>query len=141
MADTIIESLRDYFLTCPLMGNCKINVDLLPESGMEYSIDPEQAAEILKKFVNGDTQRQYLFMIRSVNSYGSDVLQNMANSGFFEKFSAWLEKQTNLEKLPDLPIGKSPELIEAQSTGFLFKTSPNSGKYQIQCRLIYLQRG
>ena len=31
MADTIIQSLRDYFLTCPLMGDSAINVDYLPE--------------------------------------------------------------------------------------------------------------
>ena len=40
MADTIIQSLRDYFLTCPLMGDSAINVDYLPEGPeVEYSID------------------------------------------------------------------------------------------------------
>ena len=66
MADTIIQSLRDYFLTCPLMGDSAINVDYLPE-------------------------------------------------------------------------GKIPQKIEAQSTGYLFTTGPDTGKYQIQCRLQYFQ--
>ena len=40
MAYTIIQSLRDYFLTCPLMGDSAINVDYLPEGPeVEYSID------------------------------------------------------------------------------------------------------
>ena len=45
MADTIIKSLWDYFLNCPLMGNKKINIDFLPEKGVEYSIDTTPATE------------------------------------------------------------------------------------------------
>ena len=49
MADTIIQSLRDYFLTCPLMGDSAINVDYLPEGPeVEYSIDTTPATEIVK---------------------------------------------------------------------------------------------
>lgn len=141
MADTIIKALRDYFLTCPLMGDSKINVDYLPETGIEYSIDTTPATEVIKKYVNGDTKRQYLFVIRSVNDYGSDTLQNIANSGFYEKLSDWLETQTDAKNFPELPTGKEPEKIEAQSTGYLFTTSPDKAKYQIQCRLVYLQKG
>ena len=141
MADTIIKALRDYFLTCPLMGDSKINVDYLPESGVEYSIDTTPATEVIKRYVNGDTKRQYLFVIRSVNEYGSDTLQNIANSGFYEEFSDWLEAQTEAENFPVIPGGMKPEKIEAQTTGYLFTTSPDAGKYQIQCRLVYLQKG
>ncbi|MCI1966864.1 MAG: hypothetical protein LKJ17_12150 [Oscillospiraceae bacterium] len=141
MADTIIQALREYFLTCPLMGKSKINVDFLPEKGIEYSIDTTPATEIIKRYVNGDTRRQYLFVIRSVNDYGSDALQNVANSGFYEQLAAWLEEQTNAENFPQLPPGMEPESIEAQSTGYLFTAGPKSGRYQIQCRLIYLQKG
>mgnify|MGYP000932155135 FL=1 len=87
MADTIIQALRDYFLSCSLMGDSKINVDFLPGKGLEYSIDTTPATEIIKKYINGDTKRQYLFVIRSINDYGSDVLQNIANSGFYERLS------------------------------------------------------
>lgn len=141
MAETIIQALRDYFLTCPLMGKHKINVNFLPEKRLEYSIDTTPATEIIKKYVNGDTKRQYLFVIRSVNDYGSDTLQNLANCGFYEKLADWLEEQSSTENFPVLPLGMTPELIEAQSTGYLFTTSPEAGRYQIQCRLVYLQKG
>ena len=128
MADTIIQSLRDYFLTCPLMGDSAINVDYLPEGPeVEYSIDTTPATEIVKQYIDGSSVRQYLFVIRSVNDYGPDVLQNLANSGFYENLAAWL------------PEGKIPQKIEAQSTGYLFTTGPDTGKYQIQCRLQYFQ--
>ena len=135
MATTIIKALRDYFLTCPLMGDSKINVDYLPEKGIEYSIDTTPATEIVKQYVDGSSIRQYLFVIRS----GSDVLQNIANSGFYENFSDWLEHQSKTGNFPELPDGKTPIKIEAQSTGYLFTTGPDTGKYQIQCRILYLQ--
>ncbi len=140
MANTIIQSLRDYFLTCPLMDGTRINVDYLPDEGMEYSIDTTPATEVVKTYTNGDTLRQYLFIIGSVNDYGSDVLQNIANSGFYEQLADWLEEQDDKENFPVLPKGMTPTLIKAQSTGYLFTTSPNSGKYQIQCKLNYIQR-
>ncbi len=145
MADTIIGALRDYFLTCPLMERGRINVNYLPDAGiggeMEYSIDTTPATEIVKSYINGDTLRQCLFVVRSVAEYGSDTLQNIANCGFYEKLSAWLEEQDEKENYPALPAGKQATKIAAQSTGYLFTTSPDAGKYQIQCRLLYKQKG
>lgn len=110
MADTIIQSLRDYFLTCPLMGDSAINVDYLPEGPeVEYSIDTTPATEIVKQYIGGSSVRQYLFVIRSVNDYGPDVLQNLANSGFYENLAAWLEVQTRTGNFPSLPEGKIPQ--------------------------------
>ena len=139
MADTIIQSLWDYFLACPLMCDRKINVDFLPEKSLEYSIDTTPATEIIKQYVDGSSVRQYLFVIRSVQDYGSDVLQNIANSGFFESLSNWLEEQRRKKNFPTLPSGKEPQKIEAQSTGYLFVSGPDTGKYQIQCRLQSFQ--
>ena len=139
MADTIIKSLCDYFLACPLMGNKKINIDFLPEKGVEYSIDTTPATEIVKWYTDGSSVRQYLFVVRSVEEYSSDVLQNLANSGFYESLAAWLESQTRAGDLPALPKGKKAQAIEAQSTGYLFTSGPDTGKYQIQCRLQYFQ--
>lgn len=39
MAQTVIESLRNYFLTCPYMKDGRINIDYLPDGcrdGVEY---------------------------------------------------------------------------------------------------------
>lgn len=139
MADTIIKSLWDYFLACPLTGEKKLNVDYLPENGVEYSIDTTPATDIVKRYTDGSSIRQYLFVFRSVEEYGNDVLQNLANSGFYEQFSDWLEAQSTSGNLPKLPTGKTAIKLETQSTGYLFTTGPDTGRYQIQCRLQYLQ--
>lgn len=141
MASTIIKSLWEYFLDCPLTGDRKLNVDYLPEKGIEYSIDTTPATEIVKTYTDGSSIRQYLFVFRSVNEYGNDELQNLANSGFYEQFAEWLEQQSRIGNFPALPTDKTPIKIEAQSTGYLFTTGPDVGRYQIQCRLQYLQEG
>lgn len=141
MNDTIIGALRAYFLACPLTGDERLGVDYLPEEGVAYSIDSTPATEVIQQYMSGSSLRQYLFVFRSVNDYGPDELQNIANSGFFERFAAWLEAQTKARRFPDLGPGRIVQKIEAQSTGYLFTASPDTGKYQIQCRLVYFQKG
>ena len=139
MADTIIRSLWDYFMSCPLMDGNKINIDYLPDDPLEFSIDVNPATEIVKRYVGGSSIRQHLFVIRSANDYGPDVLQNLANSGFYEQLSAWMEEQCAKGNLPVLPAGQEAQRISAQSTGYLFAPGAKTGKYQIQCRLQYFQ--
>lgn len=139
MADSIIGALREYFLACPLTGDSRLGVDYLPERGVAYSIDTTPANNILRPYFRGSL-RQYLFVFRSVQDYGSETLQNMANSGFFEELAAWMAAQTKARKLPVLPPGMTARSIEAQSTAYLFTAGPDAGKYQIQCRLVYYQK-
>ncbi|WP_099205881.1 hypothetical protein [Scatolibacter rhodanostii] len=136
---TIIQGLQEFFLSCPLMGDNKINVDYLPEDGIQYSINTSPATAIIKTYTDGSTMRQYEFDISSVNPYSSNELQSIANSGFYEELSDWLEQQNRIQNFPILPSEKTPIKIETLSTGYLFTTTPKSGRYQIQCRLIYLQ--
>ena len=138
---TIIQSLYDYFNTCPLFTGQKINVDYLPEKPVEFTIDAITGDPYIKRYARGAAMKQYLFAFGSREFYGPDVLQNIANSGFYEDFSDWLDRQTKARNFPVLGPGKTPRKIEAQSTGYLFGTSPDTARYQIQCRLIYYQEG
>lgn len=141
MADTVIQALREYFLACPLLGTRPIGVDYLPEKGLAYSIDTTPASGILQRYMSGSSLRQYLFILSSISDYGADELQNLANSGFYEKLSDWLEQQTKQRYFPVLDKTRIVQKIETQSTGYFFGGDTQNGKYQIQCRLIYLQKG
>ena len=59
----------------------------------------------------------------------------------YEDLAAWMEAQTKARDFPDLGPGRDVQLIEAQSTGYLFTVSPDAGRYQIQCRLVYFEKG
>lgn len=141
MNDSIAAALRQYFLACPLLEQYRLGVDWLPDQGVAFSIDTTPASQVLRWYASGSSLRQYLFVLRSVQDYGADDLQNLANSALYEELAAWMEARTRARDFPDLGEGRIVQLIEAQSTGYLFTVAPDAGRYQIQCRLVYYQKG
>lgn len=139
--NTIIKGLHDYFEKCPLMANGKLNVDFLPEAGCEYSIDVDPTEEVIQWYLRGAAKCQYVFAIRTLSTYGQEVLQQLDNSGYFEQLAAWLREQKRKGNFPKLPDGYTPIDIIALSPAYLFETDIETAKYQIQCRLVYKRKG
>lgn len=136
----IIDKIRDFISKCPLLDEfAKLNIDFLGPNATEYTIDSIPTDSILKEYVDGGKLKQYVFVFGSREFYGPDVLQNIENSGFYEKFSEWLDAKTELGELPLLEGNKESDSIEAMSSGYLFGSTEDTARYQIQCRLIYYE--
>ena len=136
----IIESVKNFILTCPYLAELKaVNVDFLPESPDTYSIEEVPTNSVLQTYLDGSQERQYVFVFASRFYYSDETRNNIENSGFYEDFSDWLDKQTQIGKLPVMRDGLTPTKIEAMSSGYLFDISGDlsNARYQIQCRLIY----
>ena len=138
---SIAAALKAYFLDCPLLGDHPLGVDWLPERGVAFSIDTTPASQVVQRYASGSSLRQYLFVLRSVQDYGADTLQNLENSALYEQLAAWMDAQTRARHFPDLGPNRAVQLIEAQSTGYLFTATTDTGRYQIQCRLVYFEKG
>lgn len=137
---TIIESIREFISGCPLLKNgVLLNVDRLGDREIEYTIDGEMTAPILKRYTDGSSLRQFNFIFASRESYGADTLQNIANSGFYEDFANWIETQSNAKNLPKLDKYRIPQYIEAQSDSYIFDTDDSTARYQIQLKFVYYQ--
>lgn len=137
---TIIESVKNFILTCPLLTDLKrLNIDFLPEDPDTYSIENIPAQEIIKTYLDGSTERQFVFVFAARMFYSEEVRNNIENSGFYEKFAEWLEEQTEADNLPVLTEGKTASKVEAMSSGYLYDIAGDlsNARYQIQCRLIY----
>lgn len=139
--NSIAEALHTYLLTCPLLGDHPLGVDWLPDKSVAFSIDTTPASQIIQRYYSGSSLRQYEFVLRSVADYGADILQNLANSTLYEQLATWFEEQTRKRTFPDLGSGRTVQSIEAQSTGYLMTAAPDVGRYQIQCRMIYYEKG
>lgn len=141
----IIKALRDYIRTCPHLDTfnnaIKVNVNYLEPDADTYSIEEVPIEPVLKKYVNGDSIRQYAFIFTSREPYGVDVLQNIDNSGFYEKFADWIEDNNNKDILPLLDNGLEPLEIMVTSTGYAFAVTENTAQFQIQLRLKYFKKG
>lgn len=140
----IIQSLRNYIRTCPYLDTfnsaIRVNVNYLEPSPDTYSIEEIPIEPILKRYVNGDSIRQYAFIFTSREPYGVDVLQNIDNSGFYEKFADWIEINNDNEIFPILENGLEPQEIKVTSTGYAFAVTEDTAQFQIQLRLKYLKK-
>ena len=137
---TILESIRKFISTCPYLNEFAqgIGVDFLSEEATSYSIEEVPANPIVKKYIDGSSIRQFIFIFSSREAYGSDVFVNLDNIGFYEKFYSWIEEQNLKGNLPDIIGGESLK-IEAQTNGYAFDTDIDKARYQIQCRLTYFK--
>ena len=143
MAETsIIGAVRDYIDTCPFLDEfAKIDVEYLSNEKDSYTVDALPGEPLVQRYLNGDSEKQFSFTFSSRKSYGPDVLQNLENSGFYERFADWLESESRNGNLPKLPEGKEAMSIRAISQGFVFQTDYDEAQYQIQCRVLYYQKG
>ena len=141
----IIESIRNYMrnLECLDTFNnaIRVNVNYLEENTDTYSIEEVPVEPIVKKYINGDSIRQYAFIFTSREPYGVDILTNIDNSGFYEKLADEIERNNENEIFPLLDDGLEPLKIEVTSTGYAFAVTEDTAQFQIQLRLKYFKRG
>lgn len=140
----IIESIRNYMrnLECLDTFNnaIRVNINYLEENPDTYSIEEVPINPIIKKYINGDSIRQYAFIFTSREPYGVDVLTNIDNSGFYEKLADEIERNNENEIFPLLDDGLEPLKIEVTSTGYAFAVTEDTAQYQINLRLKYFKR-
>lgn len=131
----IIESIRDYILTCDFLKDGKVNIDYLPDE-MAYSIEPIGGDPVYKRYTDGKCLKQFQFAFMSAEAYDGDARTAIAASGFYQFFEEWIEQNNMKDIFPDL-AGHHPIRIDVLQSGYLFYTDADLGRYQIQCRLIY----
>ena len=109
---TIIDKIRKYIATCPYLKDGKIGVDYLDNKETAYSIEPIPIKPIHSDFIDGSGTEQYAFVFASRESYGSETVQNMLNSSFYELFSKWIKQNNRNGILPEIKTG---EILKANS--------------------------
>ncbi len=137
MTKTIIEGVRDYILTCPYLDTLKrLNINFLDDG---YSIEEVPVDPVVKSYIDGSSERQFVFTFATRFEYNEEVKNNIDNSGFFEKFEKWLEENQSNGNLPELPEKMTASSIEINSNGYLYGIDNNMAyaRYQIQLRLLY----
>ena len=136
----IIEHLREYIASCPILKEGYLNVDRLGTDITEYTIDTTPCDTIVRKYVDGSSIRQFEFVFASRESYGSDIPQNIDNSEFYEQFARQIENNNeNLSNLLSLDNYQTAQYIELVTSGYAYDVGDNSARYQIQLRLVYYQ--
>lgn len=131
----MINKLRNYFFELGIIdGNSNINVDYLSNEPIQYVIEPIPIEPVLRQYADGSSLRQFVFQFGSREYFGADVIQNMANTEFYEDFSALIEDNNKKGVLPEIDGIQS---IECLSNGTINEDNTNNAKYVIQMRITY----
>lgn len=138
---TLIEHLRRFFMTFPLLEGQRLDIDCLRSEPESYSIDSVPSESAVTRYLDGSSVRQFLFTISSRMYYGSDLDTQRENAAFFEALEDWLDRQTLFLRLPELGENRTARSLEVASSAYPFVVDEDEGtaRYQIQLRLIYLQ--
>ena len=133
----MIEKIREYFIKNKIIDeNCRINVDFLGEEPTEFALEPIPVNPIVESYINGSSLRQFQFQLLSCNAYGADVMQNMANSSFYENLYETIENNSKKKNLPDI-VGI--QKIECLNSGGILDATTNTARYSIQMRILYFK--
>lgn len=137
---SIIECIRDYISSCPLLIDRSINVNYLGAGSVSYSIDNIPAEPVIKRYCDGGTLRQFCFSFACRDGYDDNALLNLKVSGFFEEFAKWIEEQNRKGCFPDIEkMGLTPIKIEITKSGYAYDTARTSARFQIELRILYRQ--
>lgn len=138
----MVSEIRDWLRTCPLIDkNDRFNVNYLGAEPVAFSIEETPNTPIIQQYLDGSTIREKAFVLAAVQDYSPDILSQIANSGFWEALSDWVEAQNRKRNFPKMPVGKTARKIEVATTHYLYRTGENTARYQVQMKLTYFQKG
>lgn len=139
-----IESLREWFRTCPALSPCnRFQVDYLAENPTEYAIYAVPSTisyreNVLGEEIPADIQTLN-FIFASKESYGADVVQNLATLGFYEDVVLWILEQNNHRNFPRINDGTVRSIVPTL-TAYPAEIGSETAKYQIQIRMTYRRK-
>jgi len=137
---TVIECLRNWFRGYEGLSG-RLAVDFLDDEVGTHSIDTIPCEEVLKRYHDGSTRKQYQFAISSRCFYEQNIAQNLENLQFFEGLAAWVEKKAHARELPVMDNQRTAQKIVVTSNAYPFIISEDGkARYQLQMRLEYFQK-
>jgi len=137
MDELRIEKLREYLMGIIAKlneGYKQININFLSDEINNYSLDKIPAESTIEKWINGIIIYRDLFSFRSRMNYSVDVIENISNTGFYEKFETEIRTRN---KFKDLPQIEGIENIECLNCGTMVNANTNTAEFDIQIQVTY----
>ena len=135
------DALRDWFRSCPAVqkGN-RFGLDYLSADPTEYAFYMSPSPLNSYVDITGEVQirspQTINFVFASREAHPSDVLQSLANHGFYDEIIERIIPQNQANTFPEIKGGKVLSIMPSL-TQYLFEAGTNSGRYQISCKLTY----
>lgn len=135
---SIIEGAKSFIASCPYLTDmAAIYTDYTDSEPDNYGIADYGEGEPVSVYMDGSMVCQHNFALY-FRTYTNSDRERIEATGFFEKFSDWLDEQTKKRNLPDLGEGKVAESVRA-ANAMLYQQDEDGvkGLYQAQFILTY----
>lgn len=136
--ETRIEELRKYLFnvvdTIRNDNEYQINADMLSNDIDNYSLDKIPVDTEVERWIIGPSIHRDVFSFRSRVAYSQDVLNNLKNIGFFEKFEKTIKENNENKILPNI---SGIEAIECLNCGTMNNADTNTAEFDIQLQITY----
>ena len=107
-----------------------------------YSLSLAPSATVLRRYLDGSAKKQLSVIFGSSEYIDQTALQNLANAGFYEQLSAWIDQNGKKRIYPDIGAGKRVLSFSCVTAGYLHSRDDSGhAKYQIQNNLTYFEGG
>ena len=114
--------------------NYQINANMLSNDINNYSLDKIPTSSQVERWITGLEIHRDVFSFKSRNAYSQDVINNLSNIGFFEKFESIIKSNNKKGVLPDI---KGIESIECLNCGTMLSSDTNTAEFDIQIQITY----
>ena len=140
---SIAKYVQKFLLTSPFItvSPFDMQIDFVGETPTQYSIEAEPVHPVVKRYLTGDTIRQFVFsLVQRADIITDDV--RSSNNDNYEKLSLWLEQQTKSRALPPMEDEARAMKIEAIGAQYVLERAEDnsSALYMMQCALTYYQK-
>ena len=136
--DLRISKLREYLFgvinTLTENRNYQINADMLSNDIDNYSLDKIPTASTARKLIGGTELHRDVYSFRSRVAYSQDVINNLLNVGFFEKFEALINSNNKKKIRPDIT---GIESISCLNSATMNIADTNTAVFDIQLEITY----
>ena len=112
----------------------QINADMLSDEIDNYSLDKIPIASTVETWITGTEKHRDVYMFRSRMAYSQDVINNLANVGFFEVFESIIDNKNKKGELPEI---EGIESISCLNCGTMNNANTNTCEFQIQLEIQY----
>lgn len=116
--------------------NYQINADFMSSDINNYSLDKLPVQSVVEKDIIGNVIKRDVYNFRSKKAYGSDVLNNLSNIGFFEALEDII-KENNDNGI--LPVIDGIQSIECLNCGSVSIAETKDAEFTIQIQITYME--
>lgn len=139
-----VDAIRNWFRECPdIQKGNRFGIDNLSSDPTEYAVFMSPSS--LQSFVDVTGEvclksvQELNFVFASREKHPSDVLQALANHGFYDNVISWIIAQNKEMNFPEIAEGLVISIMPSM-TQYLFEAGTTSGRYQISCKMKYRRK-